>query len=326
PLAAVIPEEAGLVLLVEDMPRLIEKWSRTPLIHGWDDNVLKRMFRSVRRRLLVGHWDDLLRHRLGFTLKEVQGLFRGPTAFVVPDLENIGKKDWSFGLIVDIGDDPGSARELMAAYYKDKAENAPDGVSLHTANESIHGLDAQRIEWWSAGEITETQGWTIIGRHLITARPMAYLSELAMAVGDGERPASLAEADDYRRIQDLNGDGDFLLVADSSQFSGLLQRLSGSDEMVEVDTQEKQIRQKTIPSILTKFDWGRLDRFYLTGNVRDEAVMLEFGTLFDESQNLPELAGFKPGPVELAAFLPDDPLSAVFYNFSHAAQQRSLEE
>jgi len=88
-LEAIIPADTDMVIVIDDVPRFLERWSESPLGRAWNDPQMKRFLAPMRDGMEIDRWEEIVRGETGLELDEILGAFTGQVALLLPDMQQI---------------------------------------------------------------------------------------------------------------------------------------------------------------------------------------------------------------------------------------------
>ncbi len=324
----VLPADTSLLLMVEDMPALLEQGSENPLVAVWNHERVRTVLATTRRVIKVDYLDGLLEMGLGYPLKDVLADLPGQAALAVPKLQGGLGESPSFGLMARV-EDPQRVKDVMDFLLEFAAQRAPEGVQLNNVDEEYIGevLHLQQIV--QDKDVSEGLGWAIVNGMAVIAQPKAYLQELVASIKQGEAESPWSQTDAYQRVRSWAPESDLLLYVNGDGFSHLVKSYLGVGETAEqVEDQEPQV--VTLSTIVSELSdvlhVDNIDGLYLAGSLRAEVTVLEINLLYHENNGLLRLLAYEPGPVTLPDFVPDDATNVTVSLFSLPAVWTALKE
>ncbi len=279
--------DTGLVLLVDDMPELVQKWSENPVAEVWNHDRVRPVMATARRVLQAEHWDGLMKMRLGISLKEFLSELHGQAALTVPDLTAGLGEATGFGIFARV-EEPHRFREVMEFVAEFAAQRAPEGVQYSSVDQEFFGevLHIQQII--RDKEVSYGLGWSMVDGFAIVARPKAYLEELVASVKQGEAEAPWSRSDAYQRLRTWAPAPDLLIYVDGAGLRPLVKGYLGIDEAAEPSAPGGEPQPFTygtfIRQLVDAFQVENLDGLYLAGSLGVDMTALEANQLYHDNE------------------------------------------
>jgi len=305
-----LPARTELILLVGDMPALLEQWSGNPLAELWNDERMRSALDATRRRVQVDYWGGLLKMGLGYSPEEFLAGLPGQVALAFPELESALGEHPSFGLVAHVGD-VRQVSELMSFLLEFRAARAPEGVEYQDLDEEFFGEVLHLQQVVRDREVSEGLGWAVVDGVAVVAQPKAYLQELVASVKQGRADKPWSETDAYKRIRYWTPESDLLVYMKGEKLPYLVRSylgLDGTETQPEDEEENSQlVALETFSTQLSETLLAdNIEGLYVAGSLKDDVTVVELNVLYGQDMGLIRLLAYEPGPIPLPAFVPED--------------------
>ncbi|MDR0901585.1 MAG: hypothetical protein LBM92_02315, partial [Opitutaceae bacterium] len=213
PLANLVGEQAPFIMLVDDVPGLLEKTKDGPLAKTWNDPQVREFFAPLHERLKAAGVDDSLKQEIGYDTKELLAFATGGVLLAIPNLE--GWQERGFGvppvlLVVELGKNAARLQALLASKaYLEKTKLARAtgqyaGATLHT-------------DEFAVGKKTVAVSWLISGGNLYCGTSRELVTGALDAARAGGARDAFGKSERFLRMSERVGGGAQVLTAINSQ-------------------------------------------------------------------------------------------------------------
>ena len=274
-----LPARTELILLVGDMPALLEQWSGNPLAELWNDERMRSALDATRRRVQVDYWGGLLKMGLGYSPEEFLAGLPGQVALAFPELESALGEHPSFGLVAHVGD-VRQVSELMSFLLEFRAARAPEGVEYQDLDEEFFGEVLHLQQVVRDREVSEGLGWAVVDGVAVVAQPKAYLQELVASVKQGRADKPWSETDAYKRIRYWTPESDLLVYMKGEKLPYLVRSylgLDGTETQPEDEEENSQlVALETFSTQLSETLLAdNIEGLYVAGSLKDDVTVVE---------------------------------------------------
>lgn len=327
-LEAVISADSDMVLVIDDVPRFLERWSESPLGRAWNDPQVKRFLAPMRDDLEIDRWEETVRGETGLELDEILAAFKGQVALLLPDMRQIieaadDEDPEQYALLAEVGADDTIVRRLMELDLDSMREELEENEKLEEVEEEFRGetLHVRRVT--TADGEDENEGWAIVGGFAVMAEPKSYLQQLVGALKERASDSPLNEDPGFRKVRGRVPSTDLLLYFD---FDGVLPMLVESIKKDLDNPEAPNPMGLTGQAVLDALALDAIQSFFVSTTILDGATHIDVGIQYTENRGLLKILAFEPGPVRLPEFLPDDAVEASVANFSLPKMWQAVKE
>ena len=329
----VLSSDAGILVMIEDMPRFQASWPDTPLGQAWEDPTIKRFLAPMRETMEIERWEEMTREATGYELEEILESFRGQVALVVHDVEGFLADDAAgpidAAVIADIGDNDEMFANLLAKDLELTREESED-TQIVEIEEEFKGETLHVRQGVSEEGTEEREGWAVVDGFLIFGEPTSLLRDTVTRIKEGAA-SPLSETPAFRKIRKRSPEWDTLIYINFGAFLPMIE----SGFIGEVAVAPTEGEEAPAPPSPVDFDseamfnamaLDRIEAAYLATHVGEGSTDIDFGVAFEENTGLMKVLAYGPGPVRLPEFVPENAIEASVSNFSIARAWQALVE
>lgn len=315
-----VPEEAALVLAVEDLPALRTRLAASPLGRVWEDEEVRKFVAPLRTNPDYLKLSEKLKTETGYSVEELLGLATGDILFTVP-LSSLqfakARLNADALLVLEVGENEAKLNELLARRRTGKdgatpAETTEDynGATLHILGATPTGATEER-----AGEDAKSAIWAVHeGRaFLASSRELVTGALDAVAAGGHVRP--LASAARYRAVVDrAGGRPDYVFLADLGSVYPLV--VAGIEASADPARQPNAMGIEPL-NVLKALGLDALGVVSSTGVIAsDGSSTSDLVLTYDEPRGVLNLVAYRDGPVARPDWVPAGWTNVSSQNFS----------
>lgn len=327
PFEAILPADTDMVLMIEDVPRFLQRWSESPLGRAWNDPQIKRFLAPMRREMEIDRWEEVVRDETGMELDDILGIFTGQVVMVIPDfprlIESEDDGDITMAIMAEVGEDPAILRRLLQIDLESTRKELEENESLEEIEEEFQGEILHiRHKITEDGE-KDQEGWAVVNGVAVMAEPKAYLQQLVEALADKSIQAPLKDNPGFRKVRKRVPATDLLFWMNSGAVLPILREALAA----EMDNPEAPNPMGiTSKAVLDALAVDVLESGFLSTTLKHGATHIDFGIQFAEDRGIVKLLAIDPGPVRPPAFLPDTAVEAGVANFSLPRMWQAMKE
>ena len=340
-----VAADSEVVLIVEDVPHVLNSLREHPVTRAWNDDNVNWAFRTLRSRLKISIWDRLVQKALGYSLDEVYGVFPRRALLALPhkDPDTVLPAPW--GVIADASADTHLSEALfdylLSNPYEERMKLRGEiqrsdfmGIELHLQRYEIKPalehdaeedeLDSDQTEHLPAPvPLFVERGWARIGSRLVFAQGADYLRELVGNVVSGHDADPWSQSEQGARLVQWTGKADVRgyvrAAALGSEFGGaghsLLDLNGGSGGATHAAVQ-----------VLGGLAADSLDALYAGVGFDKEQTWLDANVRYRDDRGLFKLITLRPGLTDLPGFVPEHASEMQVMNFSLPGFWRAMLE
>jgi hypothetical protein len=315
---AIIPADTDMVLMIDDVPRFLERWSESPLGRAWNDPQMKRFLAPMREDMEIDRWEEIVRGETGLELDEILGAFTGQVALLLPNLQQIieaaeDEDPEQVAVLAEIGKDDEVVRRLLELDLDSSRDELEENEKLEELEEEFQGeiLHVRRLTTADGEE--ESEGWAIVEGFAVMAEPKSYLQQIVAALKERASDSPLKENPGFRKVRGRVPATDLLLYFN---FNAVLPMI---EETIKRDLDNPEGPNPmglTGQAVLDALAFDAIQSLFLSTTMLDGATHIDVGLQYTANRGLIKILAFEPGPVQLPGFLPDDAVEASVANFS----------
>jgi hypothetical protein len=327
-LEAIIPADTDMVLMIDDVPRFLERWSESPLGRAWNDPQMKRFLAPMREGMEIDRWEETVRGETGLELDEILGAFTGQVALLLPDMQQIieaaeDDDPEQVAVLAEVGEDDEVVRRLLQLDLDSSRDELEENEKLEEVEEEFQGeiLHVRRLTTTDGEE--ESEGWAIVEGFAVMAEPKSYLQQIVGALKERASDSPLKENPGFRKVRGRVPATDLLLYFN---FSSVLPMI---EEIIKKDLDNPEAPNPmglTGQAVLDALAFDAIQSFFVSTTMLDGATHIDVGLQYTANRGLLKILAFEPGPVQLPDFLPDDAVEASVANFSLPKMWQAVKE
>jgi hypothetical protein len=327
-LEAIIPADTDMVLMIDDVPRFLERWSESPLGRAWNDPQMKRFLAPMREGMEIDRWEETVRGETGLELDEILGAFTGQVALLLPDMQQIieaaeDDDPEQVAVLAEVGEDDEVVRRLLQLDLDSSRDELEENEKLEEVEEEFQGeiLHVRRLTTTDGEE--ESEGWAIVEGFAVMAEPKSYLQQIVGALKERASDSPLKENPGFRKVRGRVPATDLLLYFN---FSSVLPMI---EEIIKKDLDNPEAPNPmglTGQAVLDALAFDAIQSFFVSTTMLDGATHIDVGLQYTANRGLLKILAFEPGPVQLPDFLPDDAVEASVANFRLPKMWQAVKE
>jgi len=314
PLESLIPDDASMVLVVDDVSAMRAAWPETPFGMLWNDPQVKKFLAPLHDRISIDRWQRDVERETGHSIEQLLGMLSGVAVFV-PDLSDVLAKEENgdasggldvdqpmFTLIAQLGDN----RDTVAKLLTDQAAKGPKseaGGGVGIERESFREIDLHLIRHQTEDpeKPADRGGWAIVGSLLVAGTPTPQLKAVVGDVLDGGRDRDVTSQATYQLSAMASPGAGAVLTLNLEPFRpSILKALRAGLEgqsaaaMVDPDTLYGALGIEAINGLFMALD------------LEKAATEIDFGLSVADDEGIVELLAYGPGEAPRPAFIPTD--------------------
>lgn len=325
---AIISADTDMVLLIDDVPRFLERWSESPLGRAWSDPQMKRFLAPMRDDMAIDHWEEIVRGETGLELDEILGTFTGQVALLLPDIrqaietaEDEGPEQ--FAMVAEVGANDELVRRLLELDLDSSREGLEENEKLEEVAEEFRGETLHVRHLTTADGEEEGEGWAMVAGFAVMAEPKSYLQQIVGAVKERACDSPLKDDPGFRKVRGRVPATDLLVYFD---FGAVLPMIEEAFQKNLDDPEAPNPMGITSRAVLDALAFDAIQSVFVSTTLMDRATHIDVGLQYTEDRGLLKILAFEPGPVRLPDFLPDDAVEASAANFSLPKMWQALKE
>jgi hypothetical protein len=336
-LIPLLPAESEVVFLIEDIPEFLVSWPSTPLGRTWNDPAVKRFLAPMRDDMELDRWEEIVREGTGYELSEILDSFTGPAAVVILSTKEMMESEEAGAeppmlALAEIGGDGEILRELLAVDLESSQEEAEEGLQIEPAEEEFRG---ETLHFWreiTADGETETNFWAIVDNIAVFAGSKDLLHRTVSGIKEDSGGASLESNQSFQSIRTRFSPYDVLLYLNVAEFVPALMESIREEERKQREAAGETAKPPNPLGITNEAVYEALGLDALHGvtfayRLGEETSRIDLGITYDEAPGIVRIMeAYRPGPVELPQFIPDDVLDASISNFSFPMTWKAVRE
>jgi hypothetical protein len=317
-----VPDDASLVLLVDDVPEFLGEWPESPLGLVWNDPKVKEFFAPLRDELEFDRLNELARENTGFSITEILEGLTGGMAVVIGNLDFSGEADdpVTIAILAEIGDNREMFTNLMARELENVRSELESGAQLREIEEEFRGQTLHVRQKLTGEAIEELDVWAVVDGNFLFVEPKSMIQELVASLADGGSRAPLADSDAYKRARRRSPDADVFGWVNIERFVTPLKASLASAEAAEgaegADGGALGLLGISASSVIEALKLDSLEALYVAARMSPKSTFVDLGVLYSSGGGLMDVVAFGPGPVERVSFIPADAVSASVSNIS----------
>jgi hypothetical protein len=327
-LEAIIPADTDMVLVIDDVPRFLERWSESPLGRAWNDPQMKRFLAPMRDDMEIDRWEEIVRGETGLELDEILGAFTGQVALLLPDMQQIveaaeGEEAEQVAMLAEVGENEQIIRQLLELDLDSSRDELEENEKLEEVEEEFEGETLHVRRLTNADGEEEGEGWAIVEGFAVMAEPKSYLQQIVGAVKERTSDAPLKDSPGFRKVRGRVPTTDLLVYFD---FGAVLPVI---EEALKNDLEDPEAPNPmglTGQALLDALAFDAIQSIFVSTTMMEGATHIDVGLQYTEDRGLMKILAFEPGPVQLPDFLPDDAVEASAANFSLPKMWQALKE
>lgn len=311
-----VPSNAGLVIVVRDMPHTMEMWKSSPLKALWDDPDMQSFFSSMLGDLDIDSWDEKAREATGYTVDELLAMVEGDVVFFIPDFgaaleaepaddeaESSDGPDFHFVIAAAVGDHAKKIEKLflrMEDEEDDKGESEDLVRDVKTYREAeIHINQELRDE----EDPIEVEAWTIVDGLVVVASNSDEVRDMVDAVLDAGAVEPLIRSSGWAPVARRSEASDVVVYVDLTQLVPLFKQSMADDAAADPNM------PFTPEALSNALDLDGFRSTFATITLDGSRTDVQFGVVGNTDRGLLKLAAYGPGAAPRPPLVPADATS-----------------
>jgi hypothetical protein len=317
-----VPGDAALVVALEDLPGLRQRFATSPFGRAWADEDVRRFLAPLYSNPGYLELVEQVKTETGHSPEELLGFATGDLLFTVPASSLVvggGSPDGAAFLALEVGENEAKLREIVARQEARRKEEPGyaettegyNGVTLHLAKPDAEDADAKGLVW----ALHEGRWFLASRRELVTG------ALDALAAGGLAEP--LASAPGYRALLDrAEGRPDYLLHLDFQAVYPAF--VAGFESATAAMAQNPYGIEPS--AILRAFGLDALVAASASGRIAaDGSTSGEFALSATEDRGIIRLLAYRDGPVARPDWVPASWINVSSQNFAFVDLYSELE-
>ncbi|OAM87354.1 hypothetical protein OH491_00040 [Termitidicoccus mucosus] len=320
PLANLVGEQAPLVVLVNDVPGLVENWKEGPLARTWNDGQVREFFAPLHENLKTAEWDGMLKQQIGHSAKEILAFVRGGALIAIPSLEGWqerGREEPPVLLVAELGENTRKIEELLTSKaYMEKAKITR--LTEHYAGATLY------IDEFGGGKNVKSVAWLISDGNLYCS-PSRQLVAVALdaARAGGVRDA-FGKSERFLRMTERAGNNAHVLAA--INFQAIYPVFDAYMKAQAANPENRAGMMIDLANLGSTLGLDALGDIYGAVTLGKDSAESMSGLTYSAGRGLLKMLAFGEGPLPKPAFLPADSLTTVVGKFKISDSFTALEE
>lgn len=336
---SLLAQDTDMVMLIEDIPKLIESWPDSPLAKAWEHEDVQFELSGLRSWLKVDAWDAIVEEELGHSIETLRSVFTGQAVVAVPDINTLFDPTPAFAVMVAVDEEDEEQEwfEDLRAYVLASQADAVDedsGLQYREIEEEYFDEVLYLQQTLEDREVSAELGWTSFDGVVVVAQPKAYLQTVVAALKRGEVETPWTESDVVQKMQQQSQSetADLMLYVDGKKVTTAVLNGMKAKSAIENanedddDNATNAAMQGFAKSMLENLVGDNIDGFFMRAHMGEEHTSLDLNLLYKNDQGFIKLMAYQPGPVQIPGFLPDDANSVNISQFSLADMWLALNE
>ncbi|MDR2673619.1 MAG: hypothetical protein LBC18_01805 [Opitutaceae bacterium] len=306
PLADLVGEDAPLVVLVDNVPRLLRHWEGCPAARMLDDPEITGFFNPGHTPPVLPALDGLLRQDFGHGAKELLAFAQGGALFAIPNVEGLAQGRPPVLLIVELGGNAAKLEALLdSKAFREKTRllretTSHAGATLHYDR---YGGDSGFVMAWSINEGTL---YCSPARDLVSGALDRVVAAIAAARAGGAPDAFGKSARHLRMKERAGGMPHALLAVDFREIVPLLDLML---KMQAAGAPGPAAAMLDLAHLTSHLGLDAARDFYVSARLAEEYAEITSGLTCTEERGLLKLmTAVQEGPFAQPPFLAADSL------------------
>jgi hypothetical protein len=294
-LVKLVDENAPAVLAIQDVPKMLKNWERSPWAKTWNDEQMKKFLAPIRGQIKVDKWDEECKAATGYTLADLLQFATGEAMvaltnadFPIGQTPELDKRPLLFA--IEVGGNADKIEKLIAE--NDEKEHELSRIE-EFAGARLH------IYPVSESDATAEFSWAMVDGVWLFSLSKTELIKAVDALQKGKCASALGESERFLRIKKETGEANVTLLVNVQSLLPLIQKaLEAKGE------KDGSNPLGLAPEALLKaLGVDALRDFYVGIGMGENSTDFSGGLTYSERRGILKVLAYQDGPPPLPSFV-----------------------